>query len=73
MGYLTSKEIRQKLKDCSASTLWRYQQPNQKMIKKPMPQPIKKCTGSTNLWDEEIFNEWLHNHFNNNQISNLSS
>ena len=30
MGYLTSKEIRHKLKNCSASTLWRYQQPNQK-------------------------------------------
>ncbi|MCU4383280.1 MULTISPECIES: hypothetical protein [Acinetobacter] len=73
MGYLTSKEIRHKLKNCSASTLWRYQQPNQKMFEQPMPQPIKKCAGSTSLWDEEMFNEWLIKYFNNNQMSNLSS
>ena len=73
MGYLTSKEIRHQLKNCSASTLWRYQQPNQKMFEQPMPQPIKKCVGSTNLWDEKTFNEWLLKYFNNNQIGNLSS
>ena len=73
MGYLTSKEIRNKLKNCSASTLWRYQQANQKMFEQPMPLPIKKCAGSTNLWDEETFNEWLLKYFNNNQFSNLSS
>ena len=73
MGYLTSKEIRHQLKNCSASTLWRYQQANQKMFKQPMPQPIKKCAGSTSLWDEETFNEWLLKYFNNNKMSNLSS
>ena len=73
MRYLTSKEIRHKLKDCSASTLWRYQQPNQKMFEKPLPQPIKKCAGSSNLWNEDTFNEWLHTYFNNNQINNLSN
>ena len=73
MGYLTSKEIRHKLKNCSTSTLWRYQQANQKMFKQPMPQPIKRCAGSTRLWDEETFNEWLLKYFNNNQISNLSN
>ena len=73
MSYLTSKEIRHILKDCSASTLWRYQQPNQKMFEQPMPQPIKKCAGSSSLWDEGTFNEWLVKYFNNNQFSNLSS
>ena len=66
MGYLTSKEIRHKLKNCSASTLWRYQKNKKKMFEQPMPQPIKKCAGST-------FNEWLIKYFNNNQMSNLSS
>ena len=38
-----------------------------------MPQPIKKCVGSTNLWDEKTFNEWLLKYFNNNQIGNPSN
>lgn len=66
MGYLTSKEIRHILKDCSAATLWRYQQPNQKLFGNPLPQPIKKGAGSPSLWDEKTFREWENKYFKNN-------
>lgn len=69
MKYLTSREIRHKLKDCSASTLWRYQQSNQKLFGKPMPQPIKRGAGSPSLWDEKVFQEWEDKYFRNNTES----
>lgn len=69
MAYLTSKEIRKRLKGCSATTLWRYQQPNQKLFGSPMPQPIKRGAGSPSLWDEKVFKEWEDKYFRNNAES----
>jgi len=69
MAYLTSKEVRERLKGCSTATLWRYQQPKQKLFAKPMPPPAKKGAGSMSLWDEDTFNEWEEKYFKNNMKS----
>lgn len=66
MAYLTSKEVRQKLKDCSASTLWRWQQPTQKLFEKPLPPPVRNCVGSPSLWDKQQVEDWELQYFRNN-------
>lgn len=66
MSYLSSKDIKNRL-NCSSATLWRYQQPSQKIFKEPMPQPVKKASGSQNLWDIDHFEEWEHKYFRNSQ------
>lgn len=65
-GYLTSKQVCKRLNDCSPTTLWRYQQKNQTMFSKPLPAPVKRGAGSSNLWSAEEFSIWEDKHFRNN-------
>ena len=53
MAYLTSKELLDRFKIKSQTTLWRWQKPTQKVFNAPFPPPVKVSVGSTSLWDEE--------------------
>jgi len=67
MSYLTSKQIRERFNIKAAATLWRWQQPNQKMFAEPFPQPIKVVKGSTSLWDRDQIEKWEAKFFRNNE------
>ena len=67
MKYLTSKQVRQRFMIKSAVTLWRWQQPTQRVFKEPFPPPIKMSAGSTSLWDEEQIRIWEAKYFRNNE------
>ena len=67
MAYLTSQELLNRFKIKSQTTLWRWQQPTQKIFKEPFPSPIKVSVGSKNLWDEEQIIIWENQYFRNNK------
>jgi len=67
MSYLTSKQIREKFNIKATATLWRWQQPSQKMFKVPFPQPIKAVKGSPSLWDKKEIESWEAKFFRNNE------
>lgn len=67
MKYLTAKQILDRFNIKSPTTLWRWQQPNQKMFAEPFPQPIKAVKGSTSLWDREQIETWEAKFFRNNE------
>lgn len=67
MKYVTSTEIRKRLNIKSPTTLWRWQQLNQKMFGAPFPAPVKVSVGSPSLWDEEQVQFWELQYFRNNQ------
>ena len=47
MAYLTSKELLDRFKIKSQTTLWRWQKPTQKVFNAPFPPPVKVSVGST--------------------------
>lgn len=65
MAYLNTKQLCQRLNNCSQASLWRWQQENQKLYAKPLPKPVKRSNGSPNLWDENEINEWEQKYFRN--------
>src|SRR5690606_2749798 len=67
MAYLTSQELLNRFKIKSQTTLWRWQQPTQKIFKEPFPSPIKVSVGSKSLWDEEQIIIWENQYFRNNK------
>ncbi|MDH1405789.1 hypothetical protein ABLT35_05525 [Acinetobacter johnsonii] len=67
MSYITSKELRRKFNNCSSTTLWRWQQPTQKIYAKPLPPPVRAAIGSQSLWDEKEIKEWEEKYFRNNK------
>ena len=67
MAYLTSKELLDRFKIKSQTTLWRWQKPTQKVFNAPFPPPVKVSVGSTSLWDEEQIITWENQHFRNNK------
>lgn len=67
MAYLNSKELRQRLNNCSQASLWRWQQTNQTLYEKPLPSPVKKSNGSPSLWDEKQIQDWEDKYFRNSE------
>ncbi len=67
MGYITSQQVRERFKIKSPATLWRWQQPSQKMFELSFPPPIKISVGSKSLWDEDQIKAWEIKYFRNNQ------
>ena len=67
MSYLTSKQVRERFNIKAAATLWRWQQPTQKMFAEPFPQPIKAVKDSTSLCDKEQIETWEAKVFSNNE------
>ena len=67
MAYLTSKELLDRFKIKSQTTLWRWQKPTQKVFNAPFPPPVKVSVDSTSLWDEEQIITWENQHFRNNK------
>ncbi|ALD01852.1 hypothetical protein AMQ28_05435 [Acinetobacter sp. TTH0-4] len=67
MKYLTAKQILDRFNIKSPTTLWRWQQPTQKIFAEPLPKPIKVVKGSTSLWEREQIERWEAKYFRNNE------